>query len=79
MDAEWLLAVIPEKDSDVVKWYKPVRDDFQIYYSESDYEPDFVVETRRGKFPCRSEMSISRKSRCRKRRAHAGSVRRPAL
>jgi len=53
VDAERLLAVVLEKDSDVLKWYKPGRNDFQIYYSnESAYEPDFVVETRTGKFLC---------------------------
>jgi type III restriction enzyme len=45
--------VILERDEDVLKWYKPGRNDFQIYYSsESAYEPDFVVETRGGKFLC---------------------------
>jgi type III restriction enzyme len=30
-----------------------LRNDFQIYYSnESAYEPDFVVETRTGKYLC---------------------------
>jgi type III restriction enzyme len=53
VDAERLLSVVLEKDSDVLKWYKPGRNDFQIYYSqESAYEPDFVVETRTGKFLC---------------------------
>jgi type III restriction enzyme len=53
VDAERLLSVILEKDNDVLKWYKPGRNDFQIYYSnESAYEPDFVVETRAGKYLC---------------------------
>jgi len=53
VDAERVLAVILERDAAVLKWYKPGRNDFQIYYSnESAYEPDFVVETATGKFLC---------------------------
>ncbi len=52
-DPERLFAVVLEKDRDVLKWYKPGRADFQIYYGgESGYEPDFVVETKAGKFLC---------------------------
>lgn len=52
-DTERRFAVILENDEDVVKWFKPARGDFQIHYShESDYEPDFVVETRTARFLC---------------------------
>jgi len=53
VDSERRFAVVLEKDLDVLKWYKPGRNDFQIYYGdESGYEPDFVVETKTGKFLC---------------------------
>jgi len=47
-----------------LKWFKPARGDLQIHYtSDSSYEPDFVVETRTGKFLCEpkraSEMNDS--------------------
>jgi type III restriction enzyme len=55
-------AVILENDGDVLKWFKPGQNDFQIHYShEEAYEPDFVVETIREKLLCEpkraSEMS----------------------
>ena len=53
MDAERVFSVILERDNEVLKWYKPGRNDFQIYIAnESAYEPDFVVETSAGKFLC---------------------------
>ncbi len=53
VDVERIFSVILEKDTDVLKWYKPGRNDFQIYYGdESGYEPDFVVETRTAKYLC---------------------------
>jgi type III restriction enzyme len=58
VDPERVLSVILEKDNDVLKWYKPGRNDFQIHYGgESGYEPDFVVETRTGKFLCEPKRS----------------------
>jgi type III restriction enzyme len=53
VDAERIFSVILERDKEVLKWYKPGRNDFQIYIAnESAYEPDFVVETGTGKFLC---------------------------
>ena len=44
---------ILEKDAPVVKWFKPGRKIFQIYYrfasEERQYEPDFVIETEKEK------------------------------
>jgi type III restriction enzyme len=35
----------------VIRWVKPGKGDFQIRYSkDSDYEPDFVVETDKEKY-----------------------------
>ncbi len=58
VDPERRFSIILERDTDVLKWYKPGRNDFQIYYGdESGYEPDFVVETRTGKFLCEPKRS----------------------
>ncbi len=46
-DTERRLAVILDRDS--LRWFKPARDQFQIYYrdgaDQSAYQPDFVAET----------------------------------
>ncbi|MGH8192431.1 MAG: DEAD/DEAH box helicase [Rhodanobacteraceae bacterium] len=52
-DPERRFAVLLERDSDVLKWFRPSRSDFHIYYSgEAIYEPDFVVETKTAKLIC---------------------------
>jgi type III restriction enzyme len=52
-DTERRLAVVLEQDGEVVKWFKPSRGQFQIFYSKDhSYEPDFVVETTSAKFLC---------------------------
>jgi len=52
-DPERRFAVILENDTNILKWFKPARGDFQIHYSHDEsYEPDFVVETADGKFLC---------------------------
>jgi type III restriction enzyme len=46
-DAERRLAVILERDA--VKWFRPAKGQFQIYYrhgaEQPEYQPDFVAET----------------------------------
>ncbi|MDE2462663.1 MAG: DEAD/DEAH box helicase family protein [Alphaproteobacteria bacterium] len=47
-DAERKLAVILERDS--IKWFKPARGQFQLFYAlnggnPQEYQPDFVAET----------------------------------
>ena len=46
-DAERKLAVILERDA--IKWFKPAKGQFQIYYKSGadhpEYQPDFVAET----------------------------------
>lgn len=46
-EAERVLAVILERDA--IKWFKPAKGQFQIYYKDGadhpEYQPDFVVET----------------------------------
>ena len=45
-DSERRLAVVLERDASVLKWTKPGKGVFRIHYTqESEYEPDFVVET----------------------------------
>ncbi|HUZ06400.1 MAG TPA: type III restriction endonuclease subunit R, partial [Candidatus Paceibacterota bacterium] len=53
VDTERRFAVILEDDGDVLKWFKPARNQFQIYYNkDAAYEPDFVVETKKQLFLC---------------------------
>ena len=52
-DPERRFAAVLENDSTVLKWFKPGKGVFQIGYSgDSDYEPDFVVETETEKLLC---------------------------
>ncbi|MGH9840852.1 MAG: hypothetical protein ACREEM_18925 [Blastocatellia bacterium] len=52
-DTERRFAILLEDDPDVVKWVKPPRGQFHIYYrNDQKYEPDFIVETRRAKYLC---------------------------
>ena len=52
-DPERRLAILLENDADVVKWFKPGREAFQIFVKgDSQYEPDFVVETKTAKLIC---------------------------
>lgn len=52
-DSERRFATILEDDSDVVKWLKPPKDVLKIHYAEEDnYLPDFIVETKNGRFLC---------------------------
>jgi type III restriction enzyme len=52
-DSERRFAIILEDDREVLKWFKPAKGDFQIYYRQEEaYEPDFVVETKTRKWIC---------------------------
>jgi type III restriction enzyme len=52
-DTERRFAVLLENDADVVKWFKPGKEAFQIYLKgDAQYEPDFVVETNTAKLIC---------------------------
>jgi type III restriction enzyme len=51
--SERLFATILEHDQTVVKWVKPPKGSFQIFYHKDHaYEPDFVVETAERKLLC---------------------------
>lgn len=46
-EQEHILAQILEYDKDVLKWLRPSKDEFNIYYNHGKrYEPDFVIETK---------------------------------
>jgi type III restriction enzyme len=52
-DTERRFATILEDDLDVIKWLKPPKDMLKIQYAEEDnYNPDFIVETRSGRYLC---------------------------
>ena len=57
-DTERKFAVILEDDEDVVKWFKPAKEQFQIYWTrDRRYEPDFVVETTGARLLCETKRS----------------------
>ncbi len=50
---ERVMAVVLESDPAVIKWLKPAKGDFRIYYSHDDeYIPDFVAETETARYLC---------------------------
>lgn len=52
-DTERRFSVILENDDEVLKWVKPGKGAFQIdCHGNEAYEPDFVVETKTGKYLC---------------------------
>jgi type III restriction enzyme len=52
-DPERRFATILEDDVDVLKWLKPPKDLLKIQYAEEDnYNPDFIVETNKGRYLC---------------------------
>ncbi|WP_375673435.1 hypothetical protein [Bartonella sp. TS82HLJMH] len=53
VEGELRFAQILEDDIQVLKWMKPTRGFFKIEYDKgSNYEPDFVVETKNAKYLC---------------------------
>jgi type III restriction enzyme len=55
-DTERRFAVLLENDANVVKWFKPGKQAFQIYLKgDTQYEPDFVVETKTAKLICETK------------------------
>lgn len=51
-DTERRFTVVLEKDTAVIKWFKPGKGVFRIHTADGDYEPDFVVETETEKLIC---------------------------
>jgi type III restriction enzyme len=66
-DTERRFAVVLETDATVLKWFRPARGQFQIFYKlggeHSEYQPDFVAETTDWIYLCetkaRSDMETS--------------------
>lgn len=57
-DSERRFATVLEKDETVLRWFKPGKGVFRIRYSgDSDYEPDFVVESETEKLLCEAKRS----------------------
>ena len=57
-DTERRFAVILENDKEVLKWFRPTRDEIRIdLRGDTSYEPDFVVETKAAKFVCETKAS----------------------
>ncbi len=58
-EPERVFAVILEDDADVVKWFRPTQQDIRIWYKSGSvdhpYQPDFIVETRKGKWICETK------------------------
>ncbi len=58
-DPERVFSMVLEKDEDVRKWFRPTRSDIRIFYklgsTEREYEPDFIVETKNGKWICETK------------------------
>ena len=64
VDSERRFSVVLENDGDVLKWCKPPKQQFMIYYNaDVEYVPDFAVETKTACFICEpkraSEMADS--------------------
>jgi type III restriction enzyme len=52
-NSERMFSVILESDPAVLKWLKPAKGDFRIYYAhEDEYIPDFAVETENARYLC---------------------------
>jgi len=52
-DPERRFATILEDDNDVLKWLRPSKNLLRIQYAEEDnYNPDFIVETKSGRYLC---------------------------
>lgn len=47
---ERLLAIVLENDAQVQHWVRPIKRLLRIHVSDGDYRPDFVVETKDGKW-----------------------------
>lgn len=74
-DTERRFAVVIEKDTSVLKWFKPGKGVFQIRYSnDSDYEPDFVVETEAEKLICEPKSADRMEDPVVRAKAHAAAM-----
>lgn len=74
-DTERRFAVVLERETKVIKWFKPGKGVFQIRYTaEADYEPDFVVETETEKLICEPKRADQMKDPVVLAKARAASI-----
>lgn len=74
-DTERRFAILLEDDPDVVKWLKPPRGNFHIFYrNDQRYEPDFIVETKQAKYLCEPKRASEMESQDVQEKAHAALV-----
>lgn len=54
---EWDFAYVLEHDPKVLKWLRPVPQQFNIYWADGSkrYEPDFIVETEEAIYMCETK------------------------
>ncbi len=54
---EWDFAYVLEQDPKVIKWLRPVPQQFNIYWADGSkrYEPDFIVETEDAIYMCETK------------------------
>ena len=74
-DSERRFSVVLENDSEVLKWLKPAKGDFQIYYAhEDEYIPDFAVETKTTRYLCEPKEADEMKDEVVLAKARAASL-----
>jgi len=74
-DPERRFAILLEDDSDVLKWIKPSKKELELYYeNDKVYEPDFIVETKTGKYLCEPKRASEMTDRTVLAKAHAAAT-----
>ncbi len=75
-DSERLFAVLLENEADTsLKWFKPASGQFQIFYDKNtQYEPDFVVETATRKYICEPKRASEMNDPIVQRKAEAAAI-----
>ncbi len=74
-DTERRFSVLLENDKSVQKWVKPNKSTFQIHYEgDSNYEPDFVVETEGAYYLCEPKAEQEMGDETVQAKAHAAAL-----
>ncbi|MEX0703037.1 MAG: DEAD/DEAH box helicase family protein [Planctomycetales bacterium] len=72
---ERIMAVILDSDVTVLKWLKPAKGDFRIYYAHDDeYIPDFAAETKDARYLCEPKSKDEMKDETVLAKARAASL-----
>ncbi len=73
-DPERRFSVMLENETDVIKWTKPAKGAFRIHYnSDTEYEPDFIVEADSVKYLCEPKRTSEIKDEIVQAKAKAAS------